>query len=206
MKIANIISKDNLSNIPDYINYANNYEDRIIGLPTLIVGWKLVKEIFNNDNFESDILNKVIDIKTNLYWTFSKFEKRDAFEKDVETFYNTAIDVLSKKVNYKYFSILLNPLSRIKDLINFINSKQDKIIYIHNNRMVYIYNQKTILGLSLDEMEYIGLDKEKVVRKLYMNSDYNFKCDVAEILIENNDLVNKLKENIKLIPLVYCGE
>ena len=72
--------------------------------------------------------------------------------------------------------------------------------------MVYIYNKNNVYGISLDEVEFIGLNKEKILKRLYKNVNHNFRCTDSEIMIMNNDLINDLKENIMLIPYIYCGE
>jgi hypothetical protein len=202
MYIANVITIDIDNSIPDYINVVRDKKDLIKGLPTLSIGWFKTKEIFNLINL--DVGNKVIN--ENTFWTFSKFEKRDVYVNDLNKFYKIAIDNLRKKIKYTFISLLKIKLKKIKSLLNFIDSNETKIIYIYKNRIIYIYNKNNIYGISLDEIEFIGLDKTKIINRLFINKEYNYRCEESELIIDNNDLISDLKNHIMLIPYIYCGE
>lgn len=200
MYIGNIITSDIDNAIPDYVNVVNNKDDIINNLPTLSVGWFKTKEMFGLPNL--DVQNKIID--KNIYWTFSKYEKKDIYTEDLNKFYKEIINQLKIKVNYNFISLVNCKYKNIKKLIKYIDNNEDKIIYVYNYRMVYIYNKNNVYGISLDEVEFIGLNKEKILKRLYKNVNHNFRCTDSEIMIMNNDLINDLKENIMLIPYIYC--
>lgn len=202
MFIGNIITSDIDNAIPDYVNVVNNKDDIINNLPTLSVGWFKTKEMFGLPNL--DVQNKIID--KNIYWTFSKYEKKDIYTEDLNKFYKEIINQLKTKVKYNFISLVNCKYKNIKKLIKYIDNNDDKIIYVYNYRMVYIYNKNNVYGISLDEVEFIGLNKEKILKRLYKNVNHNFRCTDSEIMIMNNDLINDLKENIMLIPYIYCGE
>ena len=75
--IGRIITKNKLesSTLFDITSSLKKVNDDI---PTLIIGWNNAKTIYG-DNL--DILDK--KISKNLYWTFSKREKRNDYENDI---------------------------------------------------------------------------------------------------------------------------
>ena len=103
--IANIITKGKLE-ISSYFNIVSNMDNIDITLPTLIVGWKETKCLFPEQNI---LENRIND---NIFWTFSKREKRYQYEKDLETFINLVISNLNKEINYHFFNFILS--SQIK--------------------------------------------------------------------------------------------
>ena len=68
-------------------------------LPTLIVGWDVVKENFG----DVSILSKMITPPTSdgyggIYWTFSKKEKRGIYELNIKEFQERCYTDLTKKI------------------------------------------------------------------------------------------------------------
>ena len=167
-------------------------------IPTLIIGKKNAEKLFGVENIK--VLNK--QIKENLYWTFSKFERRSEYEKDIEAFYSTVFSSIMKKLKYTALNIYTLPYSKIRNSINYINNKTCKKVALITNNHVYINFETTVLGISIDELNYIGITKDKFVTFLKKNNIviyysfqeyneilkkyFNFNKIVIPYLLKNN--------------------
>ena len=161
-KLGYIVSKRKINNIVDFVGLVddvNKIEDPT--KPFIIVGLNEVKDL---PNFS--ILNKKLD--ENKFWTFGKTERRVDYERDLENFYEYVLDKEISNIKYYYINILNIKYTRIKSLINIINSNEKKYIYISND-MIYLYYKNYILGVSIKILKYINIDIKKVFRKLYRN-------------------------------------
>ena len=103
--IANIITKSRLD-VSDYINVTKDMTNVDLSIPTLIVGWSNVKEIYPN----ADILNK--RITDTVSWTYSNREKRQEYEPDLSKFIKNSFDRLDTMVKYTFFNVLTTKLSK----------------------------------------------------------------------------------------------
>ena len=65
------------------------------------------------------------------------------------------------------------PLSETKRFIKYLSNQSRKVVYNERNKFLYIYNENkhTVIGLSLDLCEYIGIKKAKVLNKLKNNEN-----------------------------------
>lgn len=152
-------------------------------IPTLIVGWCKVKEFFNN---KISILDKKID--ENLFWTFSKTEKRVDYETDIINFYKFCLNRIKSNIKYHFFDILTCKLNSIKRLLTFIKSDMKKAIYIECD-MVYIYYNGHVMGISLKDCDYFSIKREKIL-SLIKESPNTF-------VTHNNDFISfKIKRLI----------
>ena len=161
-KLGYIVSKRKINNIVDFVGLVddvNKIEDPT--KPFIIVGLNEVKDL---PNFS--ILNKKLD--ENKFWTFGKTERRVDYERDLENFYEYVLDKEISNIKYYFINILNIKYTKIKSLINIINSNEKKYIYISND-MIYLYYKNYILGISIKILKYINIDIKKVFRKLYRN-------------------------------------
>ena len=99
MNFGNVISKTPIL-IEGFINYG---KDDLIDndLPTLIIGWDLVKEMYDG---KVSILHKSINIRT--YWTFNSKERKADFESDIESFKEFCYNSFGDNIPYVYLDIL----------------------------------------------------------------------------------------------------
>ena len=191
--IGNIISNsksltiDLIKNIN--VSNFNKNEDQV---PTLIIGWNNVKKFYPDVN----ILNK--KISDNLFWTFSKREKRSEYEKDVFLFYKYVFYCVNKSIKYVYFDILTSSLSKIKSFIKLIKSDDINIAYLNNDILYFLY-KKNIIGVSLKETRYLNIDDSKIIKFLKNN---NIKI-IDECTFLNSDTFNFIKDNNIIIPYLY---
>ena len=112
----------NLYKIDEYIK--NN------DIPTLLIGKKELVE----KGFTLSVLNRQID--NNLYWTYTKMEKRNIHETDVNSFYEIVFKKLYRDIKHTNISIYTMKYSILKNIINILNDENlYKCIYIKKNHI-----------------------------------------------------------------------
>lgn len=189
-----ITSSKNLQTI-DFIDKTSSVSNIDPSIPTLIIGKEKAKEIYGKDKVH--ILDK--EIIPNVFWTYSKMEKRTAFEEDLEAFNNLIIKRLNKEIKYYYFNIFTEKFSKIKKFIKYIENGPVKYIY-KNKDHLYIYSSKSVIGFSLRDTDYIGIDREKIISRIKSNSN--------NIMIEDENFISdKMKRMVRnaniLVPYLY---
>ena len=164
---------------------------------TLLVGVDLVKKYF--PDFKLKFLDR--RISDNVYWTFSKFEKRNVYEEDLESFYNMVYDRIPKDIRYFPVSLLSNGYNYYKRFLNYLSNGSPKVVLVLNKE-IYIYNNRTILGVSVDELDYVGISKGKVLDKIRTFNNVR--------IVEHLDTLNgkdKYLENeyLKYLTFIFSG-
>lgn len=195
MYIGRIISnKENIDTL-DFVDVTKNIGSIDNFIPTLIIGKKKAEEIYGKENI------KVLDkkITDNVSWTFDKVERRNEYERDLKAFNDSLIKTIKKNIKYEFFNIYIEPISRIKKLISFIKSPKIKYIYIFNDH-IYMYYKNIVYGISLSDIQYLGINKNRILRLLNSSS--------SNIIVENHDFLSKkmrqiIKEDKILIPYLY---
>lgn len=169
-----ISSKKDASVSEDIVKYVTSETDCILNIPKLIVGLKEAKEYAHNHGFEFDILDNTF--QNGDKWTFKKTEKRQIYEKDIKDFKLYIKNKLKERVSYYYIDIYKLSYSNIKKLYNiFINNSLNRNVnyIIIDKGMLYInLEESKSMGISLNNLEYIGIDPEKVIKTL-KNKQYN---------------------------------
>lgn len=178
-----------LNSIDNFINDEN--------IPTLLVG---KKELLDR-GYELSVLNR--QIASNIYWTYTKMEKRNIHETDVSSFYEIVFKKLYRDIKHTNISIYTMKYSILKNIVNILNDENlYKCIYIKKNH-IYIYYNNNIVGFSLDEIKYIGVDITKVI--LLLTNSKN-----SEIITDDNFIKNEVKPYLKnkeyLTPYLYFIE
>jgi len=192
-----------LGNIVTQIDFKTNQLFKIVNnlgeiekeLPTLIIGWEFTKLIFNEN--KPSILEK--QISDNLYWTFTKKERRVDFEEDYKKFIEICLENINDKINYNFVNILMSKQSILKNIISKLTSSTICYIYIKNNSFIYIFDGFEITGVDFNAIDFIKIDRKKIYRILYSNkNDVFFNTDflpkeIKEKIINRNRLVPYLK-------------
>jgi hypothetical protein len=189
IKTFNTLQFIELHRIDDYVKDINT--------PTLLIG---KKELMDRGN-ELSVLNRQID--TNLFWTYTKMEKRNIHEEDIKTFYDLVFKKLCKNIKYSNISIYTMRYTLFKKMVNILlDDNIYKCIYIQKNH-VYVYYSDKIIGFSIDEIKYIGIDINKVMTLLTKTKN----CD---IITNNNFIKNEVKNYLinkeYLTPYLYFIE
>lgn len=195
MYIGRVVTNMKKIDTVDFVERTNKVDSIDQSIPTLIVGKELAESIYGKENIR--MLNKKID--KNVYWTFTKLEKRNEFEKDIEAFNTMVIDCLENTVDYFFFNIFYEPISRVKKFITFVSNNEKKIVYV-TDKHIYIYYNKHVFGISLEQTRYLGISDEKILNL--------FKRGKSNVLIDNVDFMSyrmrkRLLGNNIIVPYLY---
>lgn len=193
--IGRIISPTKIDGISEFIEVTKNtssVKNNDTKIPTLIVGYKNTRAICGPDL-------KILDRKIgeNLYWTFSKRERRIDYENDLKIFINTVSDFLMKYCRYEYVDVITANDERKGWLYNLLEDVNHKKILYSTNTMHYIYIPKDnkVYGFSREVISF--LDMENGIEKLLSNGSV-FRVD------NNSALTWESITNAKfIIPLLY---
>jgi hypothetical protein len=192
--IGNIVS-DSPGKYDNRINLVNSIDNIIEGLPTLIVGYDLTKELFPKD---FNILER--ELKYNFYWTYSLFEKRSYYDVNIEYFTQYCYDNTIIDINYVFVDPIQFNLNTLKKVINKIYTLKNPIPFIYHD-YIYIYGENIIFGLDLHLYEFFfNVKKNKIKNKINILSN-GLLLD-ENILIEYKDYLDRLN-TIKYIPFLY---
>ena len=159
--------------------------------PSLIIGRTNAENLMGTENVK--LLNK--EIKENLYWTFSKMEKRSHFEVDIEAFYSNCFKKIIKSIIYVPINLYTCNISDIKSLIKQVKNEENRI-YI-SEKTIFVPSNNKIYGISIDEIEYIGVSPEKAINlieknpknKIYRKNNY---FDLKKYIGDNEIVISYL--------------
>ncbi len=193
MKIGNIVSNSSIS-VSDNFNVVQSMDEIIHGLPTLIIGWKEINNLFP----DFDVTNK--KIKHNVYWTFKKTEKRDNYDEDLDAFITKTYKDLVLNIKYVFIDPIQDSNSVLIDTIKQIIKSNTAISYV-NNDMIYIYIDKTVFGVDLKLLNFIGLNADKIKNKIKTYS--TVFLENTAILIEYKEYIDRLDNKVRYIPFLY---
>ena len=163
-------------------------------IPTLIVGKQLAVEMFGADKVK--VLNKNID--KNISWTFLKTERRSDFEKDISNFKNDVMRRITKSVKYYYVDVITSSAYKMMRFVRMLADGRPKTVFIRNNNM-YIYADKWVFGVSLDDIEYIGINRNKVFSFIKRLRNVRFVYDNKNWSIE---LKRETFDNAIIVPYI----
>lgn len=136
-------------------------------IPSLIIGKKNAEAIFGSEKVK--VLNK--EICEGVFWTYSKMEKRSEFEKDINIFYEYVKKKLFKSVKYKSINTYNLTFNEIKKILTFVKySTKEKFVFVTKN-CIYISYCKNVIGISLDEINYLGIKNERIINLLKTNAN-----------------------------------
>jgi len=193
MYFGNIISEKNI--VIDGFKIFNNIEDVDNDLPTIIIGWGLVKLLYGD---KVSILHKNINIKT--FWTFSEKERKVDFEVDIENFKEYCYNNFGENIPYVYLDFLYGKKNINKKIIKKILSLKESTIYVTENEMVYIYGENILFGVDLNTVNYFQNKKDKVLNRL--KSLKNCVLVDSKIFNKYRDFLYKIKDKKRLIPYI----
>lgn len=162
-------------------------------LPTLIVGWDTVKKNFG----DVSILSKIIYPPTKdgwggCYWTFSRKEKRGIYESNLKEFKERCYVDLVKNLKTYNIDPIIYKINDTDELCNRILKLADGVGYLFQDRIVYIYKDTHIFMIDLELMEFIGFDKDQIVKTLTDNLN-----------VFGDDFEEKYTEELKHLDIKY---
>ena len=156
-----IVVGKKLTNIEGFVEQVHSIEEADSTKPILIVGWDNAKQFEGYNILERKLSEGV-------FWTFSKAENRYEFEKDLKKFYNYLFNNIIKYIIYNYINIYKLKYNKLKELYRIFISKERDNIYISNDMMYTVLDGK-ILGVSFPMLEYCGINREKVIKRIKEN-------------------------------------
>lgn len=119
-----------------------------ITIPTLIIGWNAIKNIYPNQN----ILDK--KITDNLSWAFSSTELKKANQEDIEEFLSSSIKMWLPD-NYSLFDLMMSKIPLEDFLMDNLN--QDKPTYIYfNNGALYVNNDQNNYIINVKSLAMVS--------------------------------------------------
>ncbi len=196
MIVANIVTNNNI-NVDKYFNVVVTLDEIIQGLPTLVIGWDIVKTI----NPDADFIDK--KLSEEIFWTFKKNERRDIFEEDLYNFINYSYNKLINNIDYKFIDLISYSETELKNIFKYIKNVKNVVGYRYKN-MIYIYSENIIYGLDTKLVEFVGYNVNDTLNKII--SYFNVFLENEEILIEYKDIIDVLNNEVKYIPYLYSIE
>jgi hypothetical protein len=193
MKIANIVSTNKVE-VPEEFNVVNSVNEIIDGLPTLIIGYDIVNNLFP----DFDIIN--ISLGENKYWTFKRTEKRDKYEADLKWFISKVYSDLTNQLIYVFVDPIQYRGKTLIKIIKKIYSLKDPIAFL-NEEMLYVYGDGFIFGIDLKLLAFMGVDTSKIKTRIKAISSV-FLSDV-KILIEYKKNIEALENKVRYLPYLY---
>lgn len=190
--VGNIVSNDGVTGIPPNFNVLTMEEylkAESNDLPTLIIGWDLTKTNFN----KASILRK--KISNGLYWTFNTAEKRGVFEDDLKKFIKRSYDDFVKGIKYFNIDPILYKINSTEELIEKIKSLAGGFAYLYSDKVVYVYHNFNLFSIDLEQLDFIGFDREKVLSIL--------KEDMTQFEINNTKGISRFKNELKYLNIKY---
>jgi len=152
-------------------------------LPTLIVGWKLVKELILS--YPHDILEKEIDfkkinlkIKERYFWEFSSSEDIVQYSIGIDFFIKRLPYLFITNFEYKNIDPFFHDLFTIDAINKHIPDGGN--LYVYKKDMAYYLVDKTIYGVKLSIYDYIGIDDQFIIDALIAKSKNHLLDDSTE--------------------------
>lgn len=191
--IGRIITSGKVEDVSEFIEVTKDTSsvgNREAKIPTLIVGYKNAKEICGDIN----ILNKKIG--KNLYWTFSKRERRADYEQDLKTFQENVSAFVSKFCEYEYIDVMTIADDKRKEFNDTISDSHIKVAYV-TSTMYYIYHpvKNKTYGISKEVLKAVGSGEERMLKW--------FKNSSITVISESEFSEAKLAKSKFVQPLLY---
>ena len=163
MILGYIVSERHLNISCGFVRQVSSLDDADLTKPVLIVGYSIAKR---TEGFKDILTKKISDT---LFWTFSRTEKKEEFDIDIEKFKNYIVERLISKVRYYYFNPFKVSLTQAKKLLKLIKTTDPSTIYISDKAVYVLCGPESVVGVSFNVLSYIGIDREKVVKLIESN-------------------------------------
>lgn len=193
--IANILTDEPFDKNELY-NVVHDKQNVIPGIPTLIIGWELTKNVYP----EASIIEW--EVTDNVYWTYGKYERRDKYEANIKKFQDLSFKKFIESLEYVFYDVLTTTQDRLDSFLRSFASVTLKTIYVAGE-MMYIYYNGTnkVVGLSLRDCDYLDNTlKKRIFSELYNSKTVN--------LLKNNDEISrevryKTRGKVYILPYLY---
>lgn len=186
--IGNIISKLERYRFNRFINLSDTLDSVDKSLPTLVVG------VSNAEAMLTEKLDYIERITSdNIFWTFATTEKRSDNERDIENFKKEVLKRLKKTIKYTFFNVLTCSRRKFRGFLRFLQDDTPKSFYFTEKTLYIAYGER-VLGISLDDCEYVGVKKKKIyslIKKRFTNvtTENSFLTEEEKIFFEDNNII-----------------
>ena len=197
--LANIFTDEAFEENP-YYNITGDANQLVPGIPTLVVKLSKLREI--KDRYPGAVLYYgKVEGAENLYCTYSKRIKRDIYEEDIKQFKDAVLKWVVEKVKYRFFNVLTATKEEKKAFMEQIKSPWTRY-YMESGGMLYIFSPDDMetVGISLDDIEYEGSDKRKILKLLEGNPSIHKIDERDQISINTREIIRNRKY---IIPYLY---
>lgn len=196
--LANVLTNETFEN-PQFFNVVKKKEDLLPGLPTLIVGWETVKEMYP----DASILSWKLD--ENTYWVHKKRVKRQSNEEGIKNFRKMVFDGLTNAVIYQYFNVLTASKPEKVEFFEFLKSEEPKTVLI-TDKMVYIYSSeaKKCFGVSLIDIDYEGGNRKRFLKTVFEMPNTKIVNEKDFITYETKLMLQNKRYIIPYLASVSC--
>lgn len=191
--IANIISKSKNIEFQYEFNRCKTMDEADTNLPTFIIGLDNAKKYIKDFN----ILKRSYP-EQNLWWTFSKTERRTAYDDDLTSFQQDVFDKVTTNIGYNLIDVLKMKYSEIDEAIDSLDNGNEKIAFNHYNKFLFVYDkpEKTVYGISLSSLNYMGVDANNCMERVKNFRNTRYITDLSNIPFQirkvNEDNIHKL--------------
>ncbi len=193
--IANILSDTPFFENELY-NVVSEYTSLIPGIPTLIIGWEMTKELYP----DASIIEW--EVEDNVYWTYGKFERRDKYEANIKKFQDFAFKKFIDSIGYVFYDVILSCEEKFQKFINAMKSGVKKTVYVSADMMyVYFEQAKNVFGVSLRDCDYIDESlKKRIFSTIYGNENINYLKNTDNI---SKEVRFKTRGKAYILPYIY---
>lgn len=195
--LGNIVTAYKKEKFSPFFNVVKTMKETITDIPTLIVGLENARE--NIDGFS--ILTKKYNDDL-VWWTYKKTERKYEFDDDIASFYSFCTNYYLEKCEYYYINLPQYTYSKVKRFIKFVKSPVRKLCFqTRDSNFVFIYDTVShyVFGLSITLLEYMGIPKAKVIKKIKSNKNNVFIYDTS--FIDSNLRVSINNNTHYILPL-----
>ena len=193
--IGRIITTAKIDDVPELVEVTND-SSSISGddvkIPTLIIGYKNAVKLCG----KIKITEK--KVRNNLYWTFSKRERRSDYISDLTDFYEEVSRFVMSCCKYEYIDPITWSEETKDNFVKMMSGERRKIVY-STDTMYYIYspNAGKTYGMSKTVMKYLGFPDN------YFEAHSGEKFPSTTIVSENDFLEMRMAKNKFIQPLLY---
>ena len=158
--IANIITREPVD-VPYFINVTGNTSNIVNNVPTLVVGWETVKDLYP----EANILKR--DLPEGLKWTFGRREKGDVYEREMESFLSEAVGRVIDRTEYRFVNVLVRDNPFFGEFVKRLK-ESPSITVVQYKDMVYAYPEdgNVVYGISLRDCDYAGYNRKAMAMRI----------------------------------------
>ena len=193
--IGRIITSTKIEDVSEFIEVTPDSSSIINNetkVPTLIIGYKNAVKLCGSVKITDKKIGK------NLYWTFSKRERRSDYIDDLGAFYEEVSRFATSCCKYEYIDPITWDAETKNRFANIISGIHRKVVY-STESMYYIYypHDGKTYGISKGILKYLGKSDG------YFEEWLAKKSVSSTVITETDSEYIKIAKNKFVVPLLY---